>query len=65
MMYGAGDDEVGRARKGKAEHAGRWKKILAKLLVFAVNYAQGMHTLIARRRQSMRQDLLLPAFPMF
>lgn len=41
------------------------KRILSQLIVFAIKWIQGMHTLLAARREAVRQEKAMPVFPAF
>ena len=58
MMWDEDDEE---------ENPGRMlrKRILSQLIVFAIKWIQGMHTLLALRREAVRQEKAMPVFPAF
>jgi len=42
-----------------------WRIVAVRALPLAVNYAQGMHSLVAKRRAAVRQEAILPVHPLF
>lgn len=62
-FYGPG--LTGLLRRRWAKLPRRVKVLLVRVLPLLVNYVQGVHTLLARRRAAVRQDRILPVMPMF
>ena len=42
-----------------------WRIVIVRTLPLVMNYVQGLHSLIAKRRAAVRQEAILPVHPLF